>query len=612
MSDAKKEKLPLPELIRRLWRPYLRLGSYIAPYRKRFALGLLCGIVAGMLNGVIPWVILKVGENVLPGGAGKVNLFDRSQEAGAPGIETVIWFSLLIPAVMVARGIFSYLNAYCMAWVSFRVLRDLRTKLFRHLVSQSLDFFNRNKSGRLISRVLNDTRMAQNALTSIAGDVVKDPIAVITGVVVLVAIDWRFSLTTLVLFPICIVPVIVFGRKVRQAGRAEENEAGAMAVILQESFAGIRVIKSFAREDYQAEQFSKSSDLQCRNSMRVRKSIDIVQPLIESVSAFGVVLAMLYVYFFEISVVRFLALCAGIFLLYNPAKALSKIPMLMQKCLASATNIFELMKLEPTIKDAPDAVAIRECRGGIVFDSVSFSYGGDRPALQDIDLQIEAGKQYALVGASGAGKTTMLALMLRFYDPQSGAIRLDGRDIRGITQRSLREQIGIVTQETFLFHDTIYENIRYGRLDAKEAEIHAAAKLAYAHDFIVEQPEGYDTVVGDKGCLLSGGQQQRLAIARALLKNAPILLLDEATSALDSESERMIQAALERLAHGRTVIAIAHRLSTILKSDAIVVMDQGRIVEIGTHHQLLDESRIYRRLYEIQFHHEPLEAVVAA
>ena len=233
-----------------------------------------------------------------------------------------------------------------------------------------------------------------------------------------------------------------------------------------------------------------------------------------------------------------------------------------------------------------------------------FRTGQEAKALQNIHLEFEPGKQYALVGASGAGKTTMLSLILRFYDPQSGVIELDGRDLRSVTQQSLREHIGIVTQDTFLFHDTIYENIRYGRLDATEAEVQAAAKLAYAHDFILAQPEGYDTVVGDKGCLLSGGQQQRLAIARALLKNAPVLLLDEATSALDSESERMIQAALERLAHGRTVIAIAHRLSTILNSDSIVVMAHGRIVDVGPHATLLEKSRLYRKLYQLQFHHE--------
>ncbi len=601
---AKPQKIPFPQLVRSFWKPYLRLAEYLKPYRKRFALGLFFGVLAGMLNGVIPLVIKKVGETVLPGGqaVNAMQIMNSGMDSG-PGIDSVIWISLLIPAVMVARGIFSYLNSYCLAWVSLRVLRDIRSELFSHLMSQSLDFFNRAKSGKLISRVLNDTRVAQNALTSIAGDIVKDPIAVITGVAVLVTIDWKFSLTTLVLFPICIVPVVVFGKKVRQAGRAEENEAGQMAVILQETFAGIRVIKSFAREDYQGAQFAKSGDIQFRNSIRVRKSTDIVQPLIESVSAFGVVLAMLYVYFFHISLMKFVALCAGIFLLYNPVKSLSRIPMLMQKCMASATNIFDLLSLKSSIQDQPDAVVLEKCTGRIEFEKVCFSYGVDKAAVEDITLLIEPGKKYALVGASGAGKSTLLSILLRFYDPQSGVIRVDGHDIRNITQGSLREQIGMVTQETFLFHDTIYENIRYGRLGATREEVLEAAKSAYAHDFILAQPEGYETIVGDKGCLISGGQQQRLAIARALLKNAPVLLLDEATSALDSESERMIQAALERLSEGRTVIAIAHRLSTILKSDCIVVMDHGRIAATGTHSELLESSVLYRNLYELQFHH---------
>ncbi len=609
---AEKKKLSFFELLRQGWGPYLKLAAYMRPYRSRFILGLVCGVAAGMLNGVFPLVVKIVGDRLFPGGTNpgsyKMLMAGNVQDSG-PGIQSVLWITLLIPVAMVARGVFSFLNGYCMAWVSFRVLQDLRTKLFSHLISQSLDFFNRAKSGKLISRVLNDTRMAQNALTSIAGNIVKDPIAVVVGVGVLVAMDWRFSLTTLVLFPICIVPVMVFGKKVRKAGTAEENEAGTMAVILQESFAGVRVIKSFAREDYQIEQFDKSSAIQCQNSMKVRRSTDIVQPLIESVSACGVVLALFYVYYFNISFMKFIALCSGIFLLYNPLKSLSRIPMLMQKCLASTTNVFDLMQLEPAIKDAPNATVITETRGGIAFRDVNFSYGQDVQALQGINLEIEPGKQYALVGASGAGKTTMLSLILRFYDPQSGVIELDGRDIRTVTQRSLRQHVGIVTQDTFLFHDTIYENIRYGRLDATEAEIQAAAKLAYAHDFILAQPEGYDTIVGDKGCLLSGGQQQRLAIARALLKNAPVLLLDEATSALDSESERMIKAALERLTHGRTVIAIAHRLSTILNSDSIVVMTHGRIVDVGPHATLLHTSRLYRKLYQLQFHHE--EAVAA-
>jgi subfamily B ATP-binding cassette protein MsbA len=507
---------------------------------------------------------------------------------------------------MVARGIFSYLNVYSLAWVSLRVLRDIRSELFAHLMSQSLDFFSREKAGKLMSRVMSDTRVAQNALTSVSGDIIKDPIAVLTGVAVLVAIDWKFSLTTLVLFPICIIPVVVFGRKVRQAGKAEESEAAQMSVILQETFAGVRVIKSFAREDYQTAQFSKSSDTQCRNSMRVRRSSDIVQPLIESVSALGVVLAMVYVYYYGIGFAKFAALCAGIFLLYNPVKNLSRIPMLIQKCMVSANNIFELMETKSTIADLPTARPLEECKGSIELQNVSFGYGSEKLALREASLHIEPGKKYALVGASGAGKSTIHSLILRFYDPQSGVVKIDGRDVREITQHSLRRHIGTVTQETFLFHDTIAENIRYGNLDATREQIESAAKFAYAHDFILAQPNAYETIVGDKGCMLSGGQQQRLAIARAILKGAPILLLDEATSALDSESERMIQDAIERLSEGRTVVAIAHRLSTILKSDCIVVMDHGRIVDTGTHAELLEKSELYRSLYELQFHHGDL------
>jgi len=613
MADSNKKKLPLPELVRQLWRPYLNIARYLHPYRKRFAMGLLFGVLAGVLNGAFPLVVKIVGEKLFPGGQtlAKFNPLGPADHTAGPAMGgPYVWLLLLIPLAMIARGICAYLNSYCMMWVSYRVLRDIRNQLFAHITSQSLDFFNKAKSGKLISRVLNDTRMAQNALITISDSLVKDPVAVITGVIVLAKIDWKFSLTTLVLFPICILPVVYFGKKVRQAGKAEETEAGTMAVILQETFSGIRVIKSFARENYQVEQFNESSDLQTRNGMRVRKSIDIVQPLIESVSAIGVALALGYVLWFHIGFMQFLSLCAGIFLLYNPVKSVSKIPMLMQKCLASTTNIFQIMGTKATIQDAPDAVALKSAHGEIEFDRVTFGYIGDRLAVSDVSLKIEKGKQYALVGSSGAGKTTMLALLLRFYDPQAGSIRLDGRDIRTVTQQSLREQVGIVTQESFLFHDTIYENIRYGRLDATKEEIEAAAKLAYAHDFILAQSHGYETIVGDKGSLLSGGQQQRLAIARALLKNAPVLLLDEATSALDSESERIIQAALERLTQGRTVIAIAHRLSTILKSDQIVVMDHGRIAEVGTHSELLAKSGLYRRLYEIQFQHE--ESAVAA
>jgi subfamily B ATP-binding cassette protein MsbA len=330
----------------------------------------------------------------------------------------------------------------------------------------------------------------------------------------------------------------------------------------------------------------------------------IVGPIIESLAGVGIWAALVYVWLSHMPFDRFAGLLTSLAVLYAPVKKLSKVHVSVQKALGATTKIFELLDVEPSIKDKPDAVELKACSGDISFEDVTFIYDSKRQtnaALTNVSLDIRAGQSYALVGASGAGKSTMFNLLLRFYDPNTGAIRIDGHDLRDLTQKSLRGHIGMVSQDTFLFHTTILENIRYGRLDATDEEIYEAARQAFAHDFILAQPQGYLTVIGDKGCLISGGQQQRLAIARALLKNAPILLLDEATSALDSESEHEIQAALERLSTGRTVIAIAHRLSTILKSDQIVVMDHGEIKEVGRHEELLETSVHYRRLYDLQF-----------
>jgi subfamily B ATP-binding cassette protein MsbA len=381
-----------------------------------------------------------------------------------------------------------------------------------------------------------------------------------------------------------------------------------MVVTMQETFAGIRVVKSFAREEHQEKSFRRSNRIQFDNSMRITRSMEAVSPLVESIAAIGVGFALLYVYFAHLPAAKFMALLAGIFLLYEPIKTLSRIHIVMQRSIQATVEIFRILDSESSVQDKPDALAISHSRGSLELDRVTFRYvGGIDDALKNFSLKIEPGKSYALVGASGAGKSTILSLILRLYDPTNGTVRIDGRDLRSITQISLRQQIGLVSQETFLFHDTIFTNIQFGRLNATAEEIYAAAKTAYAHDFIMAQPQGYETIIGDKGCLLSGGQQQRLAIARALLKNAPILLLDEATSALDSESEQQIQLALERLSQGRTVIAIAHRLSTILSANQIVVMEKGRIKEIGTHAELLENSGYYRRLYDLQFNRNPDE-----
>nr|MDQ6914003.1 ABC transporter ATP-binding protein/permease [Verrucomicrobiota bacterium] len=524
---------------------------------------------------------------------------------GAKVTSSILWWCLAIPAIMTVRSLFAYGNVFYMNWVSNRVLTDIRDELFTKMLYHSMDFFNRMHSGFLMSRITNDTRGMQAALSTVSSDLFRQPVTIISGIAVLLYMDWKFTLVAMVLFPSCLVPIAFYGKRARKAVQHEQEDMGQMVVTMQETFAGIRVIKSFARERHQEDLFRNSNRLQFENMMRMIMSMEAVGPLVEIIAAFGVGLTLLYIYFANLSAGRFIALNAGIVLLYEPIKTLSKMHVIMQRSIQATTEVFAIMDSKRSVQDAADAKELRHCAGLIEFDHVTFRYaGGVSDAVTNLSLRVEPGKSYALVGASGAGKSTILSLILRLYDPTAGSVRVDGQDLRTLTQKSLREQIGLVTQETFLFHDTIFKNIQFGRLDATAEEVYAAAQTAFAHDFIVAQPQGYETTIGDKGCLLSGGQQQRLAIARALLKNAPILLLDEATSALDSESEKQIQLALETLAAGRTVIAIAHRLSTILSADQIVVMDQGRIKEIGTHSELLDKSGYYRRLYDMQFNRD--------
>ena len=607
-----KVKEPLWTTIRRGWGPYKRLYSYALPYKWRFIIGLCFGFLYGAINGLMPLVMAKVAGVVFQGNAPMPpqemvqhpELLTHGPKLG----HDLILLCLAIPAVMTVRSLCGYANAYYMNWVSNKVLTDIRAQLFSKMIRQSMDFFNKMQSGFLMSQITNNTRLMQTALSSISSDLFKQPVAIISGIAVLLYMDWKFTIVTLVLFPSCLVPLGMYGKRARKAVNREQEGMAEMVVTMQESFAGIRVIKSFAREEQQEKDFRRSNQSQFSNSMRILRSMEAVSPLVETIAAMGVALALLYVYFENLPAAKFIALIGGIFLLYEPIKTLSRMHITMQRSIASTINIFEVLDTDSTVLDAPGAVALKESRGQLEFERVTFRYrGGKQDAVKDFSLRIEPGRSYALVGASGAGKSTILSLILRLYDPTSGAVRIEGHDLRSLTQRSLRKHIGLVSQDTFLFHDTILKNIQFGRLDATEEEIQAAAKAAYAHDFIMAQPKGYETLVGDKGCLLSGGQQQRLAIARALLKNAPILLLDEATSALDSESEQQIQLALERLAQGRTVIAIAHRLSTILSADQIIVMERGRIKEVGTHAELLENSGYYRRLYDLQFNRNPEE-----
>jgi ATP-binding cassette, subfamily B, bacterial MsbA len=606
MSGAKaaKKKQSFWQTLRAASGSYRRLYRYVKPYKVRFIFGLVLGLAYGGVNSLFPLAIARVTSTIFHGAAPNPMAAGHNLEVldTGPKINSIVLICLAIPAIMTVRSLCSYGSTYCMQWVSNKVVTDIRSQLFSKIVRNSMDFFNKARSGFLMSLITNNTRIVQMALTTVGSDVFKQPITIVGAISVLLVMDWKFTVVTLVLFPTCLLPLRVYGRRARNAVRSEQEGMAEMVVTMQETFAGIRVIKSFARETHQEKEFKRSNQMQFSQMMRIIRSIEAVGPLVETMAAIGVGIALLYVYAANLSVGRFFGLISGIFILYDPIKTLSRIHLVMQRSMAATDSLFSILDSEPTVQDVPNAVALSSSKGRIDFENVTFRYANTaRDAVSNISLQIEPGKTHALVGASGAGKSTILSLILRLYDPTSGAVKIDGQDLRSVTQKSLREQIGLVTQETFLFHDTIFKNIQFGRLDATPEEVREAARAAYAHDFIMAQPKCYQTVIGDKGCLLSGGQQQRLAIARAVLKNAPILLLDEATSSLDSESEQQIQKALAKLAAGRTVIAIAHRLSTVLSADQIIVMDGGRIKEIGTHAELLEKSGYYRRLYDHQF-----------
>lgn len=615
MSKGKrnKKKQSFWQTLRAASSSYRRLYAYVKPYKFRFILGLASGVAFGMVSSLFPLAVARVTSTVFHGAAPNPMAL-RSNMAvldAGPKVNSIVLICLAIPVIMTLRSLCSYGNTYCMQWVSNKVITDIRTELFNKMVRHSMDFFNKMRSGFLMSCITNNTRVMQMALTTVSSDLFKQPVAVIGAITVLLLMDWKFTVVALILLPACLLPIRSYGLRAKKAVRNEQEGMSEMVVTMQETFAGIRVVKSFAREAHQETEFKRANESQFSNIMRIQRATEAVGPLVETMAAIGVGLALLYVYAANLSAGRFFGLISGIFILYNPIKTLSRIHIVMQRSIAATSGIFEILDSEPTVQDAPNAAVLTSSQGRIDFENVRFRYANTATdAISNLNLRIERGKTYALVGASGAGKSTILSLILRLYDPTSGTVKIDGRDLRTVTQKSLRGQIGLVTQETFLFHDTIFKNIQFGRLDATPEEIYEAAHTASAHDFIMAQPNGYQTVIGDKGCLLSGGQQQRLAIARAVLKNAPILLLDEATSSLDSESEMQIQKALEKLAAGRTVIAIAHRLSTILSADQIVVMDSGRIKEIGTHSELLEKSGYYRRLYDHQFNRGREETTV--
>ena len=606
---------------------WLRMASFLKPYKVRFASAILFGIVNALMGAALMQGVPIILRTVFPGPAGagqrpggglgpiRSTTLDTiagwlvralsdlwSTAVGSIATHTVQVTATisLVAFIMIIRAFSDYMNKYFLSWVGVRMITDIRQKVFVHIQNLSLDFYNKANVGDLISRLVNDCQQAQSAITTVIADSITQPFNIIVIGYVLLREDWKFSLAAVVLAPLCILPITIYGRKVRKTSKLSQENQGEIVSRLHENITGVRVVKAFHMERYEEGRFWETCYRQFSYQMKIVRSVNILSPLIEIVATLGVCVALYYAYRNHMPAEKFWGLLIGIFLLYNPIKNLSKLHTTIQKSLASTDRIFAILETKSTVVETPGAKDLAPIVNDIRLDDVSFRYDS-KWVLQNVSLTIPHGKTIALVGPSGAGKTTLLNLLPRFYDPVTGAVLLDGTDIRQVRIESLRRQIAIVTQENILFNDTIRNNIRYGSFEAGGDQIIEAAKRAHAHDFIQHQPQGYDTVVGDKGIKLSGGQKQRLAIARAILKNPSILLLDEATSSLDTESERHVQEALEELIRGRTVVVIAHRLSTVQHADLIVVMEHGRIVEQGRHDELLARGTLYRKLYDLQF-----------
>src|SRR6266567_2379088 len=432
-GEAAKEKPSFLQTLREASGPYRRLYSYVKPYKGRFILGLSLGFAFDLVNSLVPLTVLQVSNFIFHGAAPnpRAILAHHEMLSIGPKINSILWICLAIPLIMTARSLCSYGNAYYMNWVSNRVVTDIRNQLFSKIVRHSMEFFNKMRSGFLMSRITNDTRGMQMALTTVSSDIFKQPVTIVGGIIVLLMMDWKFTVVTLVLFPICLVPIRVYGRRARKAVQHEQEDMGEMVVTMQETFAGIRVVKSFAREEHQEKRFRHSNQLQFSNMMRMIKSMEAVGPLVETIAAMGVGLALLYVYAVNLSAGRFFGLISGIFILYEPIKTLSKIHIVMQRSVSATTEIFRILDLEPAVNDAPDAVAMTSSQGRLDFENVIFRYANTvTDAVKDLNLRIEPGKTYALVGASGAGKSTILSLILRLYDPTSGSVKIDGQDLR--------------------------------------------------------------------------------------------------------------------------------------------------------------------------------------
>ena len=590
---------------------YRRLLKLVKPYWGKLGLAMICMVgLAGLtaaqaffLKPVINGVFER--KDVLPPYVKdfiiKLHLGDLLLKKDMEMLNILPFFLICL---FLVKGIFNYGQAYLMNFVGLRIIADIREKLYNHLQTLSFSYFTKTPTGILISRILNDVNLIQGAVSTTISGLFKDIITIMFLIGVAFYQSWKLAIIAFIIFPLGVIPIKELGKRMRKFARKGQQRYGLLTTFLHETITGNRIVKAFTMEEYEKRRFAEENERLFKTFLKRIRVRALTAPIMESLG--GVAAAVIIwvggymVTRGELTLGGFVSFIVAIFMLYPNIRELSKVNLEIQEGLAGAGRIFELLDTAAEITDKEGAVRLPPISQEIDFQKVTFKYE-EEVVLKDISLHVKVGEIIALVGMSGAGKTSLVNLLPRFYDVEKGQIRIDGYDIREVTLKSLREQIGLVTQQTILFNDTVRNNISYGNLKSTEQEILEAAKAANAHDFIQRLPQGYGTIIGEQGVKLSGGERQRLSIARALLKNAPILILDEATSSLDSDSETEVQRALEELMKGRTVFVIAHRLSTIRNAHRIVVFSEGQIVEEGTHEELISLQGEYRRLYDLQF-----------
>ena len=568
---------------------YKRISIYLQPYIGKLLIASVCmGMVAG-LNALRIYLVKPLQDQVFIG-------HDLHM------LKTLLW---AVPVISLALGLFSYAQNYLMAAIGLRATNDIRQKMFDHLQSLSLDYFSGTSTGKVMARFTNDLAALQNVIARAPIYFIRDGLTAICNIGLIFYLNWRFALLTLSILPFSALIIVVLGKTLRRVGRKGQEQMGDLYTVIQENIHAAPVVKAYSAESTESDRFKKSNERFLHLGLRFAQADTVSSPLMELI---GALILSLLLWKGGADVVRgvwtagsFLAFIAYAVMTYRPLKNFAELNAQLQLGLASSERIFELLDQIPSIREATSAQVLPSFSKTITYEKVSFRYTTqERWALNEVDLTVRLGEIVALVGSSGAGKSTMALLLPRFFDPISGRVLIDGQDLRGLTFASLRGQIGLVTQDVLLFNDTIRYNIAYGRPDASEKDIQAAAEAANARTFIERLPQRYETLIGERGVRLSGGERQRLSIARAILKNPPILLLDEATSALDAESERLVQEALERLMEHRTALVIAHRLSTVRRADRIVVLEHGKIIEEGNHSALLSKQGTYYKLHNLQ------------